>query len=460
MNKYLVNFESENFENSENKECGNRKFVNALLNVVQSYISDNYPTEGSTQPKNEIHTALDKFIKYLRFSAPFIEVGRIFSGYRFKAIREDIGSSTQQETPPKSLRLSDKPWIPDLAMPTDFMEVFEAAKKIEMQLFEQKKTSAFPACVYIAQQAAARNEFDSPTLIEQVDFLLKILKNKKNPPCQEHIKVIQDQVNEWVAILYCRTSQLIYNASSHDNLIETIQKIFNKNRKTLDIYLISVKKEVFYQVDLLHMQKFFDKYYTLKHVDEKYNYVKAVYDNLYKEKKLGQNTKTLLDGLLGHIVEMEYKHLNNKKHKLMEEADSTVGKVFDCLESEITSEYFFKPNFQLVRKALDLKLYRERAEWENWERVSHCHTWGDPKPYRTYQPLMREVSCVKGDNPKGDPFVVLQQHLGKNPPAELLEILRLKKVSKGEEEDPELALSMNALSLEKGNQLKEKFKPN
>ncbi len=356
------------------------QFIFPLLIVTKLYIRKNYEELGS--PPDQFYVNLHIFRERLSaFPKNLNAVSQNLERIIAKCCLKDKITGDSEK---KLAVLSKK--APQF--PADFQEVLDAAKKIEMKLLIEKNSKKMPS--FELSQAAIivdGAKGDLETLAAQIIRLEADLKTKENRSVA-HTKAIKKKIVIWKRDLSERVSDLILDSGNLEELRFRINSVFKDE-------LSALKKIVLSHVEFLENQHFFISFYQIKNLPDKYDYICSFQKNL-NEKKMVSYLNVILDSLIQTIIKREFKFITAEKKRLMDLPDSTIENVFSTLRDWASNVHCLRFKRKAIFKVLMSKIDQKQAEYAVWEKLNDEIVSKDPSlPYRTYQPLMRDVYTMR-----------------------------------------------------------------
>jgi hypothetical protein len=400
-----------------------KKVKDALLNL-KAYLADiRLPNGDFKKPLGQILVQYD-FIKPEKSPKRF-SFGGLFKSekpeFPFWAIKKrpenPLAMYSQKKSRLKKLRQKTKKYV---LMPKDFMEVFQCAIQIEKSIRqaeaniakERSKKSISAGLLFKVEVALAREDFSLEAIRSQILGLEKTLEMKSNMTSNDYLK-INNNIKNWALVFGEKAREFVFDAPNLDILKKRLDVVY-PDEFIRGSVLEHSKNGYMKVIDFLQEEGFFDGYFQQADNGHRYNYVSQFYDRVKSQDKLTPMgvRKTTLLVILNKIITEEYQVVLKKETDLMELPDATVGKVFEALKQWLMDAYFDKRHYRALHKVLLQKINEKEEKFKNWEKISTCIAFYDPKPYRTYQPLMRELHQMQYyGNPNQDPAEKLKEFL-------------------------------------------------
>lgn len=245
--------------------------------------------------------------------------------------------------------------------------------------------------------AAANHSAES--LFNQAARLEKALSD--DSVLSHHEEEVRGQLNQWLALLYKRIGLLILESKDSDSLKSTFKKAFDEKLCLEEAIVSRWRKSIAVAIDTLESSKFFESFYILTTLPQKYDFV---FDFVKASQKIeALNTpaiKAVLSSLYERIPDKAFEPFDRKLHFLSE---LTLETAFERLKH--WSEFAWqKYQGSELRVELECRLDEKTKELQEWQNASDYLFKMDSPPQKPRPLALFEIHsmkyCYSGQDPK------------------------------------------------------------
>lgn len=293
-------------------------------------------------------------------------------------------------------------------IPADFLEVFEASKKQEIELLIKLSKERAPSkLVTDCENTAAGEGFSAKAIFAQTAILEQALTRKQIAQ-RSHVEETEAKIAEWTQLLYVKFADMILESNSLNELKSAVDKNFNSSLVLDRSKLQEFKLEINRQIKFLEKIKFFDFYFEEESLAGKYDFIYESYQDIKQNVSMTSELKITLSGLFLDIVNKAYQPMDSKKFELMALRDGTVENVFNGVRDWVEKNYTSFKDKDLYGELVK-RLKSEEETFKVWEEASHRIS-DTQETYRTYKPLMCNLYTMKyAGDPHQDPRALLAE---------------------------------------------------
>ncbi|MBS0286816.1 MAG: hypothetical protein JSR17_05935 [Proteobacteria bacterium] len=301
--------------------------VDALKAALELYIQTQLRPSKENLKDAPLMSALTKFLKHLKTAT----IGNILYQYHF-----------------------------NILLPSELINLFNLVKHFEIKKIFSSNTEF----IKIQNDTLAQNYSPKAVysgLVKLNDLRFEIQNNKQlNLIVKNHqLGEITAQIMEWEALLTQKFALIIFQATSEEKVNESFNETFTQTTLEHHESLSEIRQEFDCQIEFLSDNEFFEEYYKLKSLEEKYNFV---YGFQQSEGKRTTELEETLDCLLIEIGRCAFSPFEKKMHSLMQTC--SLEDVMQQLNERLSAH---KPS--RLKEHLELLLKQTNSEYTGWQKA-------------------------------------------------------------------------------------------
>lgn len=248
----------------------------------------------------------------------------------------------------------------NVALPSDLKALLDQVKQFEIKKifapneeYRQIKNEVF------AQNHSPKSVYAGLAKLGDLALKLKSDDNMSTIVKNNQLGQINALVNEWEELSKEKFALLIFQATSEESLTKQFNLCFPPDLAQTHENLEEISLEFDCQIEYLSDKDFFNHYYNLKTLEEKYDFV---YLFQQKEGKCTEELEETLDCLLIHIAKSAFVRFEKKMLSLMQSA--TLQEVMSQLDEHMSAKKESR-----LKNVLKTLLAQKQSEYEGWQRV-------------------------------------------------------------------------------------------